>query len=986
MVKRSVKKTGAAGAKPQRAYKVFVSSTYLDNKERRKLVQDAITMAGMIWHGMEIFPASTDSTVEACLRHVKEADLLVGIIAWRYGWEPEGHDRSITEMEYDAAQERLMFQLEPSLPVNPDKDFDPGPERWDKQKKLDAFKKRFSADQMPAYFNETTLGTKVLHALNEWRRKKEPEVVKEEPRAFPQPDPKLDKEILTYCEKAESLHATLPVAGFATQLKVPIDIEDIYVPLRAMVDLRGVSGKAFADAADAETCLRESDACLDISLPEAFSQLKKRGRRGLVVLGDPGAGKTTHLKRLLLSCLRKGPEEMGLPAGMLPVFLPLRDLKQLDKGLDAFIQDQLAGPHLNSSSGFGERLLDRGNLLFLLDGLDEVADLSQREQVAGWIGDALKSFPDCRFVVTCRFAGYSPTVYLNEDFLEMHIRPLSSDQVDRFVQNWYRIVESGLAEDPEQGESIAKAKADDLVEHLKEPDFRAARVFELTRNPLLLTNICLVHRHRGKLPNKRARLYEECIDGLLEHWRKAKGLPVEMSAQAGRRALQPAALWLHDEEGRTRATEKQLAPHMEPVLKAVKWSKGSAEAFLRTIRDDSGLLTGWDQDQYGFMHLGFQEYLAAREIRTRAFADKVVLRELAAHFGDSWWQEVGLLLLALEDPSLFVPYMREVVKQPGFATLSNLVEACLDDAAETSVVPFMELLDASPGKNPELWKRQLACLHVLERLDATQIEGLKATLATHPSPDIRKWMHERVLQGARDIITAEQGGYELIKIPGGQFMMGSPESEKERYDDEGPLHAVQVKDFCMGRFPVTNAEYGLFLTANPGEKEPEYWADRKFNQPRQAVVGVSWEDAKRYAEWAGLRLPSEAEWEYACRANTSTPYYTGDREEDLAKAGWYDGNSEGQLHPVGEKEPNSFGLYDMHGNVLEWVEDDWHDTYKGAPDDASAWIDHPRGSARVIRGGSWNYPAQRCRSAFRLGSRPGRRDFFLGFRLSRSLP
>jgi hypothetical protein len=102
-------------------------------------VQDAITAAGMVWHGMEIFPASTRPNVEECLRYAKEADILVGIIAWRYGRQPDGGEKSIAEMEYDAAGERLMFLLDRDLPLNPDKDFDPGPDRWKKQKKLAAF-------------------------------------------------------------------------------------------------------------------------------------------------------------------------------------------------------------------------------------------------------------------------------------------------------------------------------------------------------------------------------------------------------------------------------------------------------------------------------------------------------------------------------------------------------------------------------------------------------------------------------------------------------------------------------------------------------------------------------------------------------------------------------------------------------------------------------------------------------------------------------
>ncbi len=106
-----------------------------------------------------------------------------------------------------------------------------------------------------------------------------------------------------------------------------------------------------------------------------------------------------------------------------------------------------------------------------------------------------------------------------------------------------------------------------------------------------------------------------------------------VTAREGRRALQPAALWLHGEEGRTRAEVDELIPRIDPVLKAMNWPGGSARDFLHTIRDESGLLTGWDQEHYGFMHLGFQEYLAAREIRSRAFDDPGVLSELGAHFG-----------------------------------------------------------------------------------------------------------------------------------------------------------------------------------------------------------------------------------------------------------------------------------------------------------------------------------------------------------------
>jgi formylglycine-generating enzyme required for sulfatase activity len=240
-----------------------------------------------------------------------------------------------------------------------------------------------------------------------------------------------------------------------------------------------------------------------------------------------------------------------------------------------------------------------------------------------------------------------------------------------------------------------------------------------------------------------------------------------------------------------------------------------------------------------------------------------------------------------------------------------------------------------------------------------------------------------------DVIRAPRGGYELVRIPGGEFIMGSPTWEEGILalpregilEIEVPQHTVTVPEFYMGRYPVTNEEYGRYLSENSGAVVPEQWGNRGYNHPRQPVVYVSWDDAQQYARWAGLRLPSEAQWEYACRAGTQTRFYSGNAEADLSRVGWYSDNSNGKHHPVGEKHPNNFGLYDMHGNVDEWVEDDWHNDYEGAPNDGSAWFDEPRGAYRVIRGGGFGSPAGICRSASRTWYEPGARRDNLGFRL-----
>ena len=795
-------------------------------------------------------------------------------------------------------------------------------------------------------------------------------------------DQSLEADIHAYCEKVRSLYEYLPLIGFSTKLRVPMRIADIYEPLMAMVDLRSTGSACFADSFDVEEKLGHNRANTDIALVEAFSRSSDLERRGIVILGDPGSGKTTHLKRLLLWCLQQRPDELKLPADIIPVYLPLRELRDLTQGLDAFIQGQLDNPHLGTSAGFGKRLVGRGNLLFLLDGLDEVADSDQRARVARWIDEAVIVHRSCRFVVTCRFAGYTDKARLCEQFLEIHLRPFSFDKVKAFVRKWYRIVEKGLSNDAKQAEVIANDKSQDLIDRLDNPDFRVRRVFNLTFNPLLLTNICLVHRDRGNLPQRRDRLYEECTDVLLELWRTAIGYQTKVDVRSGRQVLQPVALWMHQKEGRTRARVDELAPVIGPALKSAGWPYGKAEDFLRVVRDESGLLTCWDHEHYGFMHLGFQEYLAALEIQNKCLLDPLILSNLADQFGQSWWQEVILLLLSLNNPCPFVPFMRFLIHKPGFIQHPEMLEMCLDDAAEKSVLPFMELLQEKPGEDPDCWQRQLAALKLVERLDNEALNGLIEQLARHPYEKIRERVIQRTAKAEQKVISASRGGYELVWIRGGELLMGSPDSEEGRYDDEEPQHLVQLSEFYMGRHPVTNEEYGRFLAENPKEREPENWARREYNQPQQPVTGVSWEDARQYAKWAGLQLPSEAQWEYACRAGTRTRYYSGDTDKDLDQVGWYSENSGGMLHPVGAKEPNGFGLYDMHGNVWEWVEDDWHKNYNGAPEDGSAWIDESRGSNRVIRGGSWDNSARLCRAAARDGGVLGDRGGHLGFRLA----
>ncbi|MCH9685237.1 MAG: SUMF1/EgtB/PvdO family nonheme iron enzyme, partial [Deltaproteobacteria bacterium] len=909
-----------------RAMRVFVSSTYLDNKGRRKVVEDAIIAAGHVPVGMERFAASSQPTVQQCQTLVEGCDWLVGIVAHRYGWVPDGEERSITEIEYDAAKAkgmpRLMFVLADDVDVNPKRDFDQGPGRGAKLAKLDKFKAKFGADQMPAPFRETTLGTRVTQALMQEASRMQaattgPAVAVTSSTSVDSDKRSFESDLRIYYGKLEALHSELRLAGFETKVRVPITLDDLYVPLDAIVDRGAKRKQVFHSGKDA--CGHDSE----VALATAFEVAGRTGQRGVVLLGDPGSGKTTHLKQVLLKIAREGAESIGLPAGTVPVFLPLRHLGQ-SKSLRSFMEAELADDDLGLPTGFGRRLDELGGLLFLLDGLDEVANADERRTVARWIEKARRARPDCYFLVSCRFSGYALDAQLDEGFFELHLRPMNSEQVETFVRNWYAIVERATAPSPELANTRANAGATDLLKTLQEPEMASQRVYTMTHNPLLLTTICLVHRDRGRLPDERVVLYDEAVSVLLERWRRVtKDLPVTFPAREARQVLQPVAAWMHEKPTRIRASTSELSVPVTEGLGLVGRAEVSADKFLKTIRDESGLLTGWGVDEYGFMHLGLQEYLAARGLRSRAFGDPTLVPRLASRFGEGWWQEVILLFLAEGDPPMFEPFMAELGKQEDFPQWckSKLMGLCWNEAFGVSAAPFVALVKATTT-DAAMGARQRAALELLAQRMPKSLEGLEPLLREHAVEAVRAF-NEQWQRRAADRLTvvAPRGGVELVRIPGGTFLMGSPETEEGRRGNERPQHKVTLADFYLAPTPVTNAQYRRFLEAKPAAPKPEYWGDRKYNQDQQPVVGVSWDEATAYCEWAGLKLPTEAQWEYACRAGRATRYYSGNSEADLARVGWYDGNSEDRLHAVGELEPNDFGLCDMHGNLWEWCAD-----------------------------------------------------------------
>ncbi len=204
---------------------------------------------------------------------------------------------------------------------------------------------------------------------------------------------------------------------------------------------------------------------------------------------------------------------------------------------------------------------------------------------------------------------------------------------------------------------------------------------------------------------------------------------------------------------------------------------------------------------------------------------------------------------------------------------------------------------------------------------------------------------------------------EMVGLPAGQLLIGSLSGDPESNQTEKHQHLVKVNSFAIGKYSVTQAQYEAVMGNNPSRFQ---------NNPQNPVEKVSWNDAQAFCQKLSqitgktYRLPTEVEWKYACRAGTTTRYYFGDDANQLGDYAWYNGNSQGTAHPVGQKKPNAWGLCGMGGSVWEWCEDNWHDRYRDrdAPSDGSAWLTNG-GDYPIPRGGSWYGNPALCPSTFR---------------------
>ena len=228
----------------------------------------------------------------------------------------------------------------------------------------------------------------------------------------------------------------------------------------------------------------------------------------------------------------------------------------------------------------------------------------------------------------------------------------------------------------------------------------------------------------------------------------------------------------------------------------------------------------------------------------------------------------------------------------------------------------------------------------------------------------------------------------MVAVPAGKFSMGSPEDEVGRTEGEGPQHEVAIAEpFAVSKYEVTFDQWDACVAGGACPRVKDVWG-----RGIMPVINASWDDVKLYVAWLSrltgkeYRLLTEAEWEYVARAGSKTPYAWGDESgSGNANCRGCGGTSTAQTVPVGSFRPNAFGLHDMEGNVWEWVEDIWHDSYEGAPADGSAWLQSDDATFRAIRGGSWNNATELVRAAIRFKRHREVQFDTLGVRVARTM-
>lgn len=795
---------------------------------------------------------------------------------------------------------------------------------------------------------------------------------------------------------------------------VRLRLEDVYVSLKGQVDAQQFP------ALLSSIVHEESEAF------EAFQQDFSYGITSLhhivrdipflVVLGDPGAGKSTLVRYIMLTLIEcRAYERLGIEGSWLPILFPIaafaearseqgnHDLAPLE-----YLSKYYKGLSQPDYGPLFQRALLSGHALVLLDGLDEVRvdrlDLVRCLEAFVREWDA----PGNRFIATSRINGYDDAPLDEHLFLRAIVQPLDNDDIHKFTKQWSRAFECAGAQDLPTDPLIAQTELERRTQmrssSLNEAVFANKNVTDLARNPLLLTILALIHNQGTRLPNRRVDLYRLCVEALAETWNRARSLSGrEIDVYLGTEKLDerfvvnllgPAALWIHSEQPGGLVERGDLERQLADILvktDGLVYGKAQrlAADFIDLVRRHTGLLQERAYRRFGFLHLTFEEYLAARALLESGAVNNSY--ELIHEYcDDPGWREVIRLTVASasqrEAQRLLLHLLAAPTTEKAPERAVILAAECLLDIGSNNATRhawnavakrLVELL-AIPTSRSE-------CSRMLERLENPHL--LDPTMGD-----------------------AAIGGY-WCQVDAGSFWFGDDLKEQLK-------QLVIPYAYKIGRYPVTNAEFAHFIEDNGYQDErwwteqglkflkpgghpyddqkqqiavPRRWYDADFNSQAQPVVGVSWFEAMAYCSWltaqghtrgwlpsnAKIRLPMAIEWERAARHQDKRLYPWGDAVPTVDRAN-YARTGIGKPTPVG-CFPNGAavcGTMDMIGNVWEWAAAEWEEVE--TPELRNNFITMKTSS---VRGGSFNVEGDNLHCGSRDWIVPNYRNNNRGFRI-----
>ncbi len=690
--------------------------------------------------------------------------------------------------------------------------------------------------------------------------------------------------------------------GVADRVALKLPLLDLYVPIKARVEMpRGDKWVQELRSAGRMVPLDDQKA-----LGERFSQPIPvddllRGHSGLVILGDPGAGKTTFLKQVALLLATGRYPEKRIPF-LLPLSAYANAIAEADLPLEAFIPAHL---QRESNVHIGEefqRSLKNGGALVMLDGLDEVRDVHRRQSVVDRVIDFfhLHRRPGNKFLITSRIVGYKEVRRVAEGLEECTLEDFNDEDITAFAGRWTTALERAA-----QGQNaIAARDAERECAEFVAAVHRNEGVRRLAANPLLLTILALMKRDGITLPDRRVELYDKCISALITSWNRARTLgrpsPDKLERVQTIKILAPLALWMHEvsagvglvkEQALLDQLEEQylklkIEPRRSSEATALERQTAQAEArtFLDDVRKYTGLLIERGVGQYGFIHLTFEEYLAGVGLADLGqLGIEPTVTEIGKHLHEGHWREVILLSVGY----LGLIQGRE---QPAGAVVDALLGNTTGPLGLHAVLAADAAHDAWPGGITKTCRGKVVTalrdaihderitLKVRSELGSAlgRLGDPRPGVGTVPSDGEWPERPEWVWCGAGGEGDGTGHDFQRMEFPPQRsFPMGEPmtRSKAERaFNSFDQFACTRITEpFLISKYPVTVAQFQVFVEAGGygklGGQKPDWWTDAgwawrnrekvdrpedyslEFQTANHPRVGVSWYEALAYARW-----------------------------------------------------------------------------------------------------------------------------------------